>query len=435
MNVTDLDAPNGFGGLDANDYLTDEQFIQRFSLSSPHGNDGSQSIVPGRPNQVPVETWSVDGRTYRPGKTVELHNGDFLRIVNILEDCNTKEKLLQGFSLRRLSQFRRLFDQHLNELTIVTEEDNITMQTNESGAMNTVSLSQVLRIRDVILTNAAFPSFSCREDFSNSTKARDSLRDQGRLVCRWTMKISLRPLSKERRWIEKSIQRLTATEADGQFRLADEHLRRKWRGITTKMGSCPSWLQGEKEFILKEQNLQQAIPVPRESEAFRPQTKRYTFGDSFCGAGGCSRGAQLAGLRVVWGFDFDLASIDSYAKNFFGARCEATPADIFLSVLNDDFRVDVLHLSPPCQPYSPAHTRPGQNDEMNQATFFAVGEIIKKSKPRVVTLENTFGLAERWPAWMEAMVARLEPGTLWNSTSPKTVGGHRLMVSPSALAE
>ncbi|KAL9038344.1 MAG: hypothetical protein Q9180_003197 [Flavoplaca navasiana] len=434
-DVIDLEAPHGSKGFDADDFLTDEQFRKRF-LDSPQGGGGSPNLMQQHSTMRHQLTLSVDGRTYRRGKTVELHNGDFMRIVHILEDGPTQEIFLQGFRLRRLSQCRRLFDQHLNELTMVIEEDNVNMQTNESGLMDIVPFSEVLRIRDVILTNAAFPSFGCREDPANAHRPRDFLRDQCRLVCRWKLKISIRPHSKGRPWVEKSILRLTAAEADVNFRLDDEHLRRQWRGTTAKMGSCAGWLQGERNFDLRERNLHQTLPLPVESDGLGHQTRRYTFGDSFCGAGGCSRGAKSAGLRVAWGFDFDPAAIDSYAKNFFGARCEATPAHVFSSILNDNFFVDVLHLSPPCQPYSPAHTRPGQNDEMNEATFFAVGEIIKKSKPRVVTLENTFGLAQRWPEWMDALcqMARFEFSTLWSSTSQKTFSRNGLMVSPSVSA-
>ncbi|KAL8844316.1 MAG: hypothetical protein Q9176_001226 [Flavoplaca citrina] len=403
VEVIDLEAPHGSKGFNADDFLTDEQFRKRFFDSLQEGGE-SPNLMQQHLRMRHQLTMSVDGRTYRRGKTVELHNGDFMRIVHILEHGHTQERFLQGFRLRRLSQCRRLFDQHLNELTMVIEEDNVNMQTNESGLLDIVPFSEVWRIRDAILTNAAFPSFGCREDPANAHGPRDSLRDQCRLVCRWKLKISIRPHSKGRPWVEKSILRLNAAEADVNFRLDDEHIRRQWRGTTAKMGSCAGWLQGERDFDLRERNLHQTLPLPVESDRLGHQTRRYTFGDLFCGAGGCSRGAKSAGLRVTWGFDFDPAAIDSYAKNFFGARCEATPADVFSSILDDNFFVDVLHFSPPCQPYSPAHTRPRQNDEMNEATFFAVGEIIKKSKPRVVTLENTFGLAQRWPEWMDALI-------------------------------
>ena len=53
--------------------------------------------------------------------------------------------------------------------------------------------------------------------------------------------------------------------------------------------------------------------------------------------------------------------------------------------------MDVLHISPPCQTWSLAHTRMGQNDDDNFATIFTVSELVKGAKPRVVTLEQVPG--------------------------------------------
>ena len=82
----------------------------------------------------------------------------------------------------------------------------------------------------------------------------------------------------------------------------------------------------------------------------------YTFGDAFCGADGTSRGAKGAMLKVLWGFDYNPATIESFAKNFTDARCWAIAAHKFITVDFEDFKVDVLHMSPPCQTFSPAHT-------------------------------------------------------------------------------
>lgn len=57
-----------------------------------------------------------------------------------------------------------------------------------------------------------------------------------------------------------------------------------------------------------------------------------------------------------------------------------------------DFRVDVLHLSPPCQFFSSAHTVAGKDDDMNSASLFAAGPLLDVARPRIVTLEQTFGL-------------------------------------------
>ena len=55
-------------------------------------------------------------------------------------------------------------------------------------------------------------------------------------------------------------------------------------------------------------------------------------------------------------------------------------------------RVDALHLSPPCQFFSPAHTRESARDDENIFALFGCHDLIEKTRPRVVTLEQTFGL-------------------------------------------
>lgn len=41
---------------------------------------------------------------------------------------------------------------------------------------------------------------------------------------------------------------------------------------------------------------------------------------------------------------------------------------------------------------------------MNEATFLGIAAIIKKAKPRVVTLEQTSGLLDRRDFWFTAMI-------------------------------
>lgn len=127
----------------------------------------------------------------------------------------------------------------------------------------------------------------------------------------------------------------------------------------------------------------------------------FTYGDAFCGAGGTTRGAVMAGLRVKWGFDFDQHACTTWRLNFPGATCYEMSSERLVSLATPspcssdipiDVKVDILHLSPPCQYFSPAHTIEGKNDEMNTASLFAVAAVIKVAKPRVVTLEQTFGI-------------------------------------------
>lgn len=150
----------------------------------------------------------------------------------------------------------------------------------------------------------------------------------------------------------------------------------------------------------------QHIPGPHQTpvQDLKPNTagnsasskmkRQYTFGDSFCGAGGMSRAASQTGLHIKYAFDCNRHACTSYEMNFPHAILHCLWAHEFVG-LDHDCKVDIAHLSPPCQFFSDAHTVAGKDDETNTASIFAVGELLKKSKPRVVTLEQTFGIVLR----------------------------------------
>lgn len=116
-----------------------------------------------------------------------------------------------------------------------------------------------------------------------------------------------------------------------------------------------------------------------------------------CGAGGATRGAQMAGLKVTWGFDLDANACRSWQTNFPDAAIYEMAADQVCDAEKRkkiSLQCDILHMSPPCQFFSPAHTIAGVNDEMNSAALMACDEVLKRAKPRLVTLEQTFGITQ-----------------------------------------
>ncbi|KAL8852044.1 MAG: hypothetical protein Q9221_003069 [Calogaya cf. arnoldii] len=135
---------------------------------------------------------------------------------------------------------------------------------------------------------------------------------------------------------------------------------------------------------------------PTKKRALIPKlnTNQYTFNDYFCGAGGMSRAAYENKLHIHDAFDFDKTACHSYQMNFPHSRIQCLWAHEFVN-LPIDHKVDIAHLSPPCQFFSDAHTHVGKDDEMNTASWTALGELLSKSKPRVVTLEQTFGIVLR----------------------------------------
>ncbi|KAL8897636.1 MAG: hypothetical protein Q9207_007117 [Kuettlingeria erythrocarpa] len=189
---------------------------------------------------------------------------------------------------------------------------------------------------------------------------------------------------------------LKVQEPGSKFPVADEH-RRKSSVIEIKpRNSIPRSTQP---------HTSDTRPSNASSKCTSATKRQYTFGDSFCGAGGMSRAAHQAGLHIKYAFDCNKHACTTYALNFPHADLHCLWAHDFVQQ-NKDCKVDIAHLSPPCQFFSDAHTVAGKDDEMNTASLFAVGEIINKSKPRVVTLEQTFGivLRARHQGYLNALV-------------------------------
>ena len=153
---------------------------------------------------------------------------------------------------------------------------------------------------------------------------------------------------------------------------------------------------------------------PAHGPVIRSPSQMLTFGDAFCGAGGTTRGAVMAGLKVKWGFDFWENACATWRANFGDATCYCMPSEEFVGMAQSltcgdpaEVKVDILHLSPPCQYFSPAHTVSGVDDEMNTASLYAVLEVVKVVKPRVVTLEQTFGILGARCRWYFSSVIHM----------------------------
>ena len=350
-------------------------------------------------------SYSFNNRTFRPGKTVELVSGDFLRITAIVHDVGSHSVCLKGIKFRRNKELNGLVEFKRNEVTMLMSFDDDDPRDIHHQSIETVQLREVVRLRELIKTNLPFPKYSFRESDENwRSQGKEYVMQHSRLLCR--TKLIRRSNS------EGTLQTLGEGETDEGYRTDDSQLRCDFRGETEKGGICARWLDGERDFDERERVRVQDIDLLNFSNYYNTwarnnsQQRRYTFGDAFCGAGGASRGAKAVGLRVDWGFDFDPAAIDSYRRNFHKTRCEAIAAHEFVTVITEDFKIDILHLSPPCQTFSPMHSRQGKNDELNQGTFFAVEELLKKVKPRIVTLEETFGLTRTLDNldWFHAMI-------------------------------
>ncbi len=122
-----------------------------------------------------------------------------------------------------------------------------------------------------------------------------------------------------------------------------------------------------------------------------------TIFDCYCGVGGISLGAEMAGYKVIGGVDADAVAIESYAEVFgsLAGTCEnllehsASQILKQLGISRGD--VDVLVGGPPCQPYSVNNHQRGTADKrcLLVMRFLEFASVLK---PRWVLMENVPGL-------------------------------------------
>jgi DNA (cytosine-5)-methyltransferase 1 len=236
------------------------------------------------------------------------------------------------------------------------------------AGMEDVSVDEVLRPRDCVLTNKPYPLLSFRDcgycAFPSSLSEKE-MKQQifhgGRLVCRLLNVLFFK--DKSAKAYSGIIRQLYANEADANEDTAPN------QGPGASRSDCISVDndQEEDDYGIMDPDLsgqgkkrsqpdilegaQKKWPSPMPTKQ-----SQYTFGDVFCGAGGSSQGAVQAGLHVKWGLDFDADALEAYQNNHLGAlpfRCNAHNFPPRGNTI-EDLRVDILHLSPPCCYFSPA---------------------------------------------------------------------------------
>ncbi|MGA2067025.1 MAG: DNA cytosine methyltransferase [Thermoguttaceae bacterium] len=118
--------------------------------------------------------------------------------------------------------------------------------------------------------------------------------------------------------------------------------------------------------------------------------------DLFCGAGGSSWGARLAGAKIVAGFDMCEVAAGAYRENFpeasfYEDRLENLDPFLVAAELG---RVDLILASPECTNHSPAKGK-GPRCEKSKETAFQVTRFASAFRPRWIVVENVTSM-RRW---------------------------------------
>lgn len=356
--IIDDDVPNDTG-LSSQDYLDDgeyEAYLTQLSTSSTNirastGNSANRQLT----IKTTIPHFSVRHKVYKKGKSVELHDGTFLRIHEVLRE-GTGNIFLRGWRFERLEYMDSLMPDRVNELCWVID------MTEGQASYSEAPLEEVKSFRRIRMTNKPYTAAQ-----HHRFATVEEQRREGLLHCRLKYIRMWGASGKKKKIVEETILFIDPEECDARFSIDRFSLRGDWRGPATTR-----------------------------------RMDKYTFGDGFCGAGGVSRGAYQAGVQVNWAFDKCPKAMDTYRLNFPMAMGETCCVADFLTNDPREIRVDIMHLSPPCQTFSSAKTVASSTDDANEACIFSVRKLLEEIRPRVVTMEETSGLQERHKEFLYA---------------------------------
>lgn len=119
--------------------------------------------------------------------------------------------------------------------------------------------------------------------------------------------------------------------------------------------------------------------------------------DLFCGMGGLSIGAELAGFEVLGGIDNDAVALGSYARTFRGKIAlhadllNESPEQVLRRAGTRRGDVDLLIGGPPCQPFS-VYNHSRSSLDPRAKLFVKFLHYVTTLLPRMVVVENVPGL-------------------------------------------
>jgi DNA (cytosine-5)-methyltransferase 1 len=144
-----------------------------------------------------------------------------------------------------------------------------------------------------------------------------------------------------------------------------------------------------------------------------------TVGSLFSGIGGLDLGLERAGMRVIW-----QSEIDPYACRVLAKHWPEVPnhGDIKRINWTDVVRPDVICGGYPCQPFSTAGKRAGEDDPRHLWPW--VREAIRLLRPRYAILENVRGHLSLGGTRVLSEITALGYDAEWTIVSAASVGAN-----------
>jgi DNA (cytosine-5)-methyltransferase 1 len=250
----------------------------------------------------------------------------------------------------------------LNELVMMLRVNEHDDRPALIQGMEDISIQDVAQIRQCLITSKSYNVVNFQHNYYEpwfwrlpEDEQKQIVFHQHQLFCRF---VNIEITIGNGKVYGGIVRQVYSHEADAPqsrgtssgSRASVTHNNTKRDGLSDNDDQRPKALGRERSCSLEE--LQEIRRTRRPQHPVK--IPRYTFADAFCGIGGASSGATQAGLFVKWGLDRDAAAITGFSYNY----PEATPLPMNaddLPALEDvkHLKVAILHLSPPCDYWSP----------------------------------------------------------------------------------
>ncbi|KAM0356015.1 hypothetical protein ACHAPU_000408 [Fusarium lateritium] len=378
--------PNGFperrrrhssctidGDLDKLDHAPEEVI----DLTADSGTADHHILKQG---ELALERTRLLGANIQAGSFLEITeflSGNYLVefiLVKVVVRCQSSNTIkIRGIPFTRARSTLGKLPRKSNEVCMLLNYDKESERKHAEFV--DIRPSDAIQLYPLIITNATHPKYN-RCVFNPKYP-----EERGR------------PNRHRKKQVEEAMVRIHSSEVhDKKYMVSEDVLRNRWRGTTIKGGSWIPSLVTHNHSI----DLDTEEDNSKNSKKTRNHDQKYTMFDTCSGAGGVSRGASMAGFKVQYAVDKAPEVWETYQSNFPDTELFRKSLDEFVSNTahfnTTHMRVDVLHFSPPCQFFSPAHTHASAQDDENIHALFGCNPLLDKLRPRIVTVEQTFGL-------------------------------------------
>lgn len=411
-----------------------------------------------RLTRIPVDhreiasTTTQTGVVIKPDQCVEFEGDNFMFVKHIHQHkTHTNDVYVKGILLRRTRDVFDCLKKNRNELCAFLQHAEDDADPPLTSDLISRPLQDIIQVRHLNFTNQDFPSLSFRENgkfYPYGKKGHYMIDETAELVCRYKY-VEYCSLSKGK-VVSGAMMRLRESESSPGKGTSDVAKKQRYRGEAASMKVTSLETQENKEaspkdltdltladsltpspstkrrypgvVYLTDDNMEvdEFCESPRPSKAMRPSTsterlqikppKSYVYGDICAGAGGTTRGAAQAGLKIGFVLDHWNAATKTLKLNW-PRDTKVLTEDIYKFCTSAEFaegyKADILHCSFPCQTYSAAHTVQGGRDRENESAGYCLMNLLPRCKPRVVTMEQTSGLLDRFPKSFHAFIHQI----------------------------